>query len=206
MVGERSCFGITVLLLLWYLYSEVRHTPSFYLSCLVAFAISMWYMSDFINSDAIQSSRWVGEDSGVRDNLQKAILPFIFDHFLFGGLKDFIKLTKFPPHNVVASGFIYAGFIGGICVISILLKQAQISYFLIRNKKNVLLSLSFVAYTLNGFFHNPAIVTGDAMVWILWGIVIYSYKTRKSNKRIYIDEKTTTGTQLSFNLNNCSYL
>ncbi|MBD5356432.1 MAG: hypothetical protein HDR88_05435 [Bacteroides sp.] len=177
MVGERSCFGITLLLLSLYIYREYRKTILFKITCVGIFISLLFFISDFIGSDIIQESRWVGEKSTVRDDINSAILPFIFSHLLFGGLASFIKLTHFPPHNVIASGFIYAGIIGGSCIIYILFRQAEITYRLIKRHQNMLISLAFAAYTLNGLFHNPAIVTGDAMVWILWGMVIYSYKT-----------------------------
>ena len=74
------------------------------------------------------------------------------------------------------------------------MNQAKISTYLLKRKANLLITLAFIAYTLNGFFHNPAIVTGDAMVWILWGMVVYSYKSYKI--------KTNGKKRLSFNIRN----
>lgn len=176
VVGERSCFGITFLLLLYYFYDKYKTKEIFYFFIFSIFVIGIFYISDFINSDAIQESRWTESSSDARDNINSAIIPFIFSHFVLGGAQEFIKLTQFPAHNVVASGFIYSGFIGGICIIYMLISQAKISLFLLKNKYNQLITLAFISYTLNGLFHNPAIVTGDAMVWILWGMVIFLYK------------------------------
>ncbi|MDE5883220.1 MAG: hypothetical protein K2H60_15980 [Muribaculaceae bacterium] len=195
MVGERSCFGITLILLMYYLYIEFRNSLLFYFLCLFAFSGLFWLVSDIINSDIVQSSRWIGGDSGVRENINKEILPFIIEHFFLGGQKAFLRLTGFPPHNVIASGFIYSGILGGMCIVYILMKQVMIAYTLLKKHKNILITLAFMSYTLNGFFHNPAIVTGDAMVWIMWGMVYFSYK----NHRKSIIKSNKCGS-ISFNL------
>ena len=180
MVGERSCFGITIILLLIYIYLKYKKSLAFYIAALGAAVLMLGNIQDFINSDIIQNSRWVGESSAARDLINSSLLPFIFDNFMFGGLDRFIQLTGFHPHNVIASGFIYAGVIGGICILYILFWQAKTTVWLLRKHSNVFACLAFAGYTLNGFFHNPAIVTGDVMVWILWAIVFYSYEQNRS--------------------------
>lgn len=180
MVGERSCFGITVILLFLYIYIKYRKTFLFKVACVVFFLVGLFFLSDLIGSDFIQESRWVGAGSSARDDINSAILPYILNHLLFGGLSDFINLTGFPPHNVIASGFIYAGILGGVCIIYILSYQIRVSLHMFRRQHcRSLLVLAFCAYTLNGLFHNPAIVTGDAMIWILWAMVFLPYTELK---------------------------
>lgn len=179
-VGERSCLGITVMLLVVYMFFKYHKSPIFYIVCFGLLLCIVMGISATISSDVFQESRWSerGTDD-VRDNINRSAIPFILNHLLLGDLQGFIKLTDFPPHNVIASGFIYAGIFGGVCVLYILAYQAKLSLHSLKNHQNTLLTLAFVSYTLNGFFHNPAIVTGDVMVWFLWGMVMYFYKQHK---------------------------
>lgn len=179
LVGERSCFGITVILLFIYIYLKHKKSFAFYIAALGVAVLMFGYFQDFINSDFIQSSRWVGQDSTTRDLINSSLLPFISDNLMFGGLNKFIQLTGTLPHNVIASGFVYAGVIGGICILYILFWQTKITVWLLRKHSDIFVCLAFAGYTLNGFFHNPAIVTGDVMVWMLWAMVFYSYKQNR---------------------------
>lgn len=185
MVGERSCFGITLLLVCYYLSRQIKNKGSLILIIATVSILAIYYIPELINSPFIQESRWVGEGSGARDTINRSIIPFIFSNLLLGNLYGFISITEFPPHNVIASGFIYAGFIGGLCIIDILFIQSKICYKLVRNNHCILIVLAFTSYTLNGLFHNPAIVTGDAMVWILWAMVLYIYNLYRYDKNNY---------------------
>lgn len=42
-------------------------------------------------------------------------------------------------------------------------------------------SIGYIAFTLNSLLHNKSIVTGDAMLWMLWAVVYieYYFKTYK---------------------------
>ena len=45
-------------------------------------------------------------------------------------------------------------------------------------KNNIIFTTSIcalVAFTINGFFHNQSIVTGELMPWILWSIIYSIY-------------------------------
>lgn len=176
VIGERSCFGITVVLLTYYIYKEYKKSVLLYLTIFLVIIALGWFASDLLNSDMIQNSRWVGHDSGIRDEINSSIVPYIINHLFIGGLHGFIILTGSLPHNVIASGFIYAGILGGLIILYMLFYQAKVSLTLFKNNLDGLMVLAFVSYTLNGLFHNPAIVTGDAMIWILWGMVYYQYK------------------------------
>ena len=183
-VGERSCLGITVMLLVVYMFFKYRKSPIFYIVCFGLLLCVVIGISAIISSDVFQESRWAerGTDD-VRDNINRSTIPFILNHLLLGDLQGFIKLTDFPPHNVIASGFIYAGILGGICILYMLVHQAKVSLHLLKkNHYGILIVLAFISYTLNGLFHNPAIVTGDVMVWILWGMVMWSYKQVKQEQ------------------------
>lgn len=189
VVGERSSFGITLILLIYYLYKRIKKSPLFIFVIIIVSTLIIFYISDFLNSEIIQNSRWVTTEGNVREGINNAIIPFIDNFFLIGNRVEFIKLTGWPPHNVIASGFIYAGFFGGCIILYILIVQILKSIKVIKSNQHILITLAFLAYTFNGFFHNPAIVTGDVMIWILWGIVYCSYKSLNNKKNtIYVSK------------------
>lgn len=175
-VGERSSFGITLILLLFYFYLTNKKSPLFYLVCFGVVFLGAIYITEFFGSDLIQQSRWATANDSARASINSSIVPFILSHPFLGGVAEFVKTVGWPPHNVIASGFIYAGLVGGICVIYMLICQTKISMRILDTPQNILVVMMFASYTLNGLFHNPAIVTGDAMVWILWAMVYISYK------------------------------
>lgn len=135
VVGERSSFGITFILLVYYLFKRYKKSPILVFAVIILFSLALFYIADFINSDIIQDSRWISSESNIRDNINNAILPFISNNLIIGNLAGFIKLTGFPPHNVIASGFIYAGLIGGCIVIYILGIQMLKSMQVLKSKK-----------------------------------------------------------------------
>lgn len=198
-IGERSPFGITVLLLVGYLYIQKRNSPVFWIIAVVGLIVASISVVDLLSSDIIQNSRFVTAEDGMRKEINSSIISFILSNFIIGGFVKFVATVGMPPHNVIASGFIYAGFLGGFIILYILIKQASICLAIYKYKNGILYSLPFIAYTLNGFFHNPAIVTGDAMVWILWAMTYHSYKHAVTyNKFKYVRNK------VSFNFSNCS--
>lgn len=183
MVGEKSCFGITLILIcLLYIHKQSNYSMKIIMIFSLAVLALILFLSLF-ESNAIQDSRYLSGNSEIRDTIKLNIYVFIFSHPLLGGYYKFLQICGWPPHNVIASGFIYGGFIGGVLIIYILFRQSKICLFLYKREKDMPITLAFIAYTANGLFHNPAIVTGDAMVWILWGVVYYSYlKYKNINK------------------------
>lgn len=194
-VGERSCFGITFLLLMYYIFKKNKSNPTFYLFLVTVVLFLLYFSIEFYNSDVIQNSRFITHNDDARNRINDSIIGYIFSHLLVGGLQGFINLTGFPPHNVIASGFIYSGLVGGCLILYILFTQARVSLSLIRINCDLPIVLAFYAYTLNGFFHNPAIVTGDAMVWILWGMVYVNYLKNSKKNGISSNISNHTGVQ-----------
>ena len=86
-----------------------------------------------------------------------------------------------PPHNIIFNAFVYGGIISFITICYILKLQFTTFCVIFQNiqlRNNIFFTTSIcalVAFTINGFFHNQSIVTGELMPWILWSIIYSIY-------------------------------
>lgn len=66
-------------------------------------------------------------------------------------------------------------------------KQIKIALSITRNNRSILICYTFLAYTLNSQLHNDSILTGDAIVWMLWGMVLAIYMNQKLESNEYTE-------------------
>lgn len=108
---------------------------------------------------------------------------FISNNFLFGGMSSFLKQYTIHPHCILLNAFVETGIFGFIITLILYSKQIFCAYNLTKISGASLVIYAFIAYTLNSLLHNDSIITGDAIVWILWGMVL-CYKFRYTNSSV----------------------
>ena len=174
LTQQRSAFLLTILFLTIYLWGSNKHK----LIPLIVFMMLIVLLPEITDSAIIKDSRFVGHESESRTQIYKSSLEFI-QSSPFGGVQSAIRYIGNMPHNFILNALIYGGYVGGLFALGIIYKQLKYSakWILLKNNKEI--CLAFVAYTFNGFFHNPSIVTGDVITWILWGIAICSCNEKK---------------------------
>lgn len=176
LIQERSCILFSILILLVYLRNYSKRLRICEKSGLIKWIfiigllIIIYLLPRF--RDYLENSRFETQDNSLRIELFNSTILFIRENFWFGGMSSFVSQYDFPPHNILLNAFVDAGIVGFILVSILYFKQIIVAYSLIRLKDASLIACAFLAYTLNSLLHNDSIITGDAVVWILWGMVL----------------------------------
>lgn len=119
-------------------------------------------------------------DSG-RENIYRLTISYIIDHPIIGGSDRLHALYGIYPHNLFLLAFCYGGIVGGFAIILILFWQAKLLWRVLRRKVGetdpvcFFTALAYIAFTLNSMVHNRSIVTGDEVIWMLWGLFYFEY-------------------------------
>ena len=177
---EKSALLVVLFVSLGYVYYKLK--PAKRILMLIFIGIVVVTIPVIISQDWFSESRFAEDNSDEpRLMIYSNYISYLLENPLWGGLNAPYKLFGSRSHNVVLNAFCYAGIIGGSAVLYLIFKQMILSIQNIKNNICVGVSLGFIAYTLNGLFHNPSLVTGDVILWVLWGLIFYSSKnTSKS--------------------------
>lgn len=180
-IQERFAFLLAVALTILTVYYFSPKTKKV-LVMLVMLSVAMmipvimsqeWFVESRFSEDA-------GEDSRI--SIYSYYVAYIFEHPLLGGINTARRAFSHAPHNFIINAYCYAGFLGGTVILLVILRQLKTAFVLLKNKFMVGIALAYVGYTFNGLTHNSSIVTGDVILWILWGIMFvtakYNYKIK----------------------------
>lgn len=172
IIQERFPFLLTSLMTIFIIWSKTHNKFILFIFGFLSIIILIPYL---MNSDLIQNSRLFTTSNDLDDDtripiFQKSI-EFINSNLIYGGVRSGIKYIGSMPHNFILNAFLYGGIVGGITVLMVILFQFRKSFYFVYKKKMLIIPLAFIAYSLNGLTHNNSIVTGDVMLWILWGII-----------------------------------
>ncbi len=180
-VQERSAFFIAGAFSMLYFFHESKlRLSTLFLALIIALAVIL-FLPHLLNSDIVVNSRFADQGEDVRVGIYSRSGEFIIQHLLFGGKESAINYIDTMPHDFILNSFIYGGLFGGLIVLYIILKQFLVSYRLYRKDFEIGIVLCFVGYTLNGLAHNPSIVTGDVLIWMLWAMVYMNNINLKSD-------------------------
>jgi O-antigen ligase len=120
------------------------------------------------------------KDTG-RENIYSKTIDYLMDHPFIGGLHRLRAKYGIYPHNLFINAFAFGGFVGGVAILLILFWQIKPLWRVLRRKIAdtnpvcFFTGLAYVAYTLNSLVHNRSIVTGDEVIWMLWGLFYFEY-------------------------------
>ena len=175
---QRGPFFIAVAFSIYILYRVIGKekkawTPIFQFVFLLFVAVGI---SLFISMALSGSSRFaLGIDDTNRSNIYHNALAYIENHLFLGGYYRLRATEGFAPHNLLLNAWIYGGLLGFIAILVMTIWQFLSVGRVALSKKqlvdygNYLVGLAFIAFTLNSMLHNTSVVTGDAIVWALWG-------------------------------------
>ena len=196
-VQERTAFFVgTFFSVLIIFRNNLRQSTSLgkrLLFIFVVFVIIIYALPLLIDTLVTEKSRYSMDASLSRERgkIIEMAIPYIFNN-PFGGWDYYIRQGYPYPHNLVINALLFGGWIGGIVIIYLILKQSY-EILLSAYKKNYWISYSayiwgiaYICYTLNSITHNLSIVYGDPTIWILWGAFI-------SNKYLFWNEKKKQG-------------
>lgn len=186
LIQERSCILFSLFTYMVFLYFKFKHfdISKKVLICAFGFIFLFFcvYLMWPVISEYIDNSRFVGRDDDLRENLLMGTFKYISENVLLGGMSSFVRQYDFPPHNIFLNAFVEAGICGFFLSIFIYFKQMKMAFSLAKIRVETLICYAFIAYMLNSMLHNDSILTGDVIVWILWGMVYSTYKTTYCKK------------------------
>lgn len=189
---ERTPFYCSILVSVYVLFrilnsvkSNIKYVLSFVFVIVIIYGSSTLF--EYLSSS---DSRFaLGMNTTQRDIIYQNALAFIEDNWAFGGFYYLLNTEHFAPHNILLNAWIYGGVFGLISITILLYRQIKttiiqsIIKFQFVDYGVVICSLSYLAFTANSIMHNKSIVTGDALIWILWGAAFYG--NHNSNKVVF---------------------
>lgn len=129
-------------------------------------------------------------DNGLRIQLVKNGWQYFMQHPL-GAYLQWVEEGHEQAHNVIVNSFLMGGVLGGIIgvyiIISHIVKLLFIVFSSFKKEYSTLLLVLVVAYlnyTLNSFFHNPSLLGGVAMYFVLWAGICCLYEKEKAEKSL----------------------
>ena len=186
LVQQRAAFFISLLftffILIRFSNKQISGARLFF-TRLLLISISILGVYLLLNSSIFESSRYgiLEMDSTGRDEITRLSLDFLRENIIIGGIFDF----GIAPHNIVLSALVYGGLFGGIALFVLMFMQVKTSIVALKYSDGTmtLLACSYLAFTANSILHNSSLVTGDLLLWILWGalsIYLHEEQNRKA--------------------------
>lgn len=129
-------------------------------------------------------------DSTNRDYVYDSAFKYIADNPIFANIYDFRLESGYSPHNLFLNAYIFGGIGTFITILILLISQIKAVWHYFFGKasvSNVLLLImisAYFAYTFNGLTHNESIITGNTLIWCLWGGIVAMLKEEKSNSTL----------------------
>lgn len=195
---QRGPLLVMVVLSIFVFYKVLRTRTSslFRIIVILIFSIIIFFALRFsygliMNGESRMAE--LGIDATGRDFIYSFAWNYYLDHPIFGGYFYLSDNYGIAPHNLILNALIYGGLFGGLAVISLAVKQIKpIIGALINNNSSVnhtafIVGIGYLAFTLNSFLHNKSLVTGDAMLWMLWAVfysevLLTKFKIQKIRK------------------------
>ena len=148
-------------------------TPIIRLAFIVVAVFGVLYFLAYTSSSEMRYVK--GFEDKSRVGLIQKTMEYLSQHILLGGRFHSQSMGVRPPHNLFLNAWLYGGILGLFVIFGITIKQVVLvakqtlrKQFLMDYSKTIF-GLVFLAYTVNSMVHNQSIVTGDAVIWILWG-------------------------------------
>ena len=175
---QRAPFFITTALSLYIMFKVMgKNTGGLTLIIRLAFiVVAVFGVLYFLAYTSSSEMRYVkGFEDKSRVGLIQKTMEYLSQHILLGGRFHSQSMGVRPPHNLFLNAWLYGGILGLFVIFGITIKQVVLvakqtigKQFLMDYSKTIF-GLVFLAYTVNSMVHNQSIVTGDAVIWILWG-------------------------------------
>lgn len=180
VIQQRMAFFLFMVVFTVVMFSKNRA-----LTLLLSVALILVYLLYGLDLSEDQFGRLIDVEDKTREHLYTDGFDYIINHFLVGGRKEFAEIHNLSVHNVFLNAFMYGGVFGASLIIIIFIRMCVSSLKLIvQSLKNGLTMTSMLAYALLIFnlismTHNNSLLTGDAIIWVLYGMMLLSFKFEK---------------------------
>ena len=119
-----------------------------------------------------------GFDSTGRDSISANTIDYIMSHPFIANAYELILVKGHMPHNFFLNAYVYGGIISFILIMYILFVQIKTFFKIIHGDVDGLNAYFYVfawawaVFTLNCMAHNRSIITGDYLIWMIWGVML----------------------------------
>lgn len=194
LVQERSGFYFGLLCAFIYVFLALVTNKKSLITIMLVLPIAVFLITRFGSSLVnLNDTRYITQamDRGGREDLAAAGWSFVAHHPQ-GGIMEFHALRNRDSHNLVTNAFLFGGIFGGIAVLLVIIAQfGLIIKILYKSYQQrcysfglIAFSLMYLDLTLNSFFHNASLVTGNVFFFIAWGVVISLFEKESNAKRL----------------------
>lgn len=188
MCQERAAM-LTFLASVVFLSYKSFHRESFYSLIAVMAILLMIFDFSRIDYGRFQEVGMFSNDSRI--SIWESFLPFFSDNWLWGGVKHFMSLTEELPHNYVFNAFVFAGLLGGVTIIILLLltlvKIFKIVFSKSSTRTSTIIAIALLSILAQSFVHNISFVTGDVFSFLLLSMMVSTDEVK--DRRINVNYK-----------------
>lgn len=177
---QRSPFYLSILALLYVTIKLTRYNLKFKILFFAIILVSVFviapHLFDYISSSG---SRLLDITTTHRNIIWKEAIEFYFNHPFIGGLRLFVDKTQFWPHNLIVSGFLAGGFLGGTILLFLVVRLLiqtlnSINLFNGTNPEILIIGCLLISLILDSMTHNTGIVDGDRLTFIAISLCYYN--------------------------------
>ena len=150
---------------------------AFIIILIICASVIYSYMDDILSSELRYSKGFEGDN---RSEYRALTWQYVLNNPM-GGFYAYDAQGLSHPHIFFLNAFLFGGFLGGLCLIGLLLLQIiRIIPYLFHNsgsdmaKWAFIWGLMYIDYTLNAMAHNPSIAQGVMQFFIWWGAFVAS--------------------------------
>ena len=184
VIQQRMAFFLFIIAFATILYAKDRiFTISVVISLLIVyFLIGLEFGEE-------QLGRLVDMEDKNRQHLYSEGFDYIFSHLWVGGRQEFRAINRLSVHNVFLNAFMYGGIFGAAMIITIYMRMCASSIKLIikgikgKIKESVIFAYALLIYNIISLTHNNSLLTGDPIIWVLYGLMLLSLKFEKNEQR-----------------------
>ena len=118
-----------------------------------------------------------GFETTGRDMIYLSIFDYILANPFMPNIYELMQEKGRAPHNIFLNAFVYGGLFSFISIMTLLFYQYKVVIQTIKKgctDNNVyffVFSFAWMSYNINCLVHNRSIVTGDFLIWLIWGVI-----------------------------------
>lgn len=168
-----------VLLISIRLFKDFNNVSRFFLFVFLSVSTAM-VISFLFNLSELFGLRYSasGLDSTGRDSITSQTFDYIMSHPIIPNAYELLDQKGHMPHNLFLNAYVYGGIVSFLLILYILFIQTKTFFKIVRSSIDGLNAYYYVfawawfAFTMNSMVHNRSIITGDYLIWLIWGIMI----------------------------------
>lgn len=184
VIQQRMAFFLFIIA-----FATILYTKDKLLIISVVILLLLIYLLTGLEFGEEQLGRLVDMEDKNRQHLYSEGFDYIFSHLWVGGRQEFRAINRLSVHNVFLNAFMYGGIFGAAMIITIYMRMCVYSIKLIIKSlkvginESVILAYALLIYNIISLTHNNSLLTGDPIIWVLYGLMLLSLKFEKNERR-----------------------